>query len=282
MLRCFMLSRTERMLLIAAAAVVCAAPLAAQVEPDAAAKVLVMKGQVSVLRNNYEWALNTGSAVQPREIVVTGPDGYAKFQISDGSTFEVFPSSRVTFREHPASLGDLLNVWLGRVKVYIQHMNGPNPNRVTTQTAVVSVRGTVFDVQVEDADATTLVSVDEGVVSVLNTQQGGEAILRAGESIRVYKNQPLAMHVDKSPIIRGILRAAQEAIYEAIYHPASGTPAPGGVSVPSGSGGQGDKGRTGTGGGASGGTGGTNTGTTAPAPPPPPPSAPPPPPPPAN
>src|ERR1700680_2711234 len=79
---------TVRTLLIAAAGVVSLVPLSAQ-DFGAAAKVLEMTGRVSVLRDNAEVALNVGSAVQPKQIVITGSDGYAKFQLSDGSTFEV-------------------------------------------------------------------------------------------------------------------------------------------------------------------------------------------------
>src|SRR6516165_10655268 len=135
------LSWTVRAFLLAIASGVCSAPVSAQ-DLGGAAKVLLMTGRVSILRDNSEWALNAGSVVQPKQIVITGPDGYAKFELSDGSTFEVFQDARVVFR--PSSWSDLLDLWIGRVKVYIQHKNGPNYNKVTTQTAVISVRGTVF------------------------------------------------------------------------------------------------------------------------------------------
>ena len=92
--------------------------------------------------------LNPCGSVKQQQVIKTGPDGYAKFQVSDGSTFEVFPNSEVTFRK-TYGIGDLLNVWMGKVKVYIQHLPGiPNPNNVTTPTALISVRGTIFDVDV--------------------------------------------------------------------------------------------------------------------------------------
>jgi len=69
----------------------------------------------------------------------TGPDGHAIFEVSDGSTFEVFPNARVVFRKNTGSTKDLLDVLLGRVRVKIEHMLGiPNPNRVLTPTAVIS------------------------------------------------------------------------------------------------------------------------------------------------
>jgi hypothetical protein len=209
-------SNTARWLLLAAACVGCA-PLYAQ---SGAAKVITLNGQVSVLRDDIPWVLNVGDAVQPRQIIVTGPDGFAVFQVSDGSTFEVFPNARVIFRENFGSWKDLLDMVLGRVKVHIQKLGGqPNYNRVRTPTAVISVRGTIFDVVIEDEDDTTLVSVEEGQVSVQHLlKPGPERILNEGDSIRVYRNQPLALaDVDKNSAVRAVLRRAEQALQDLVY-----------------------------------------------------------------
>jgi len=208
--------RTALWLLLAASCI--CAPSYGQ---NGMAKVITLTGQVSVLRDNSPWVLNVGDFVQPHQIIVTGPDGFAVFQVSDGSTFEVFPNARAIFRENPGSWRDLLDVLLGRVKVHIQKLGGqPNYNRVRTPTAVISVRGTVFDVAVEDEDDTTLVSVEEGQVSVQHLlKPGPERILNEGESIRVFRNQPLAMaNIDRSNVVRSALRAAEQAVYEVLYH----------------------------------------------------------------
>ena len=251
-----------RPLLVAVALVVSLAPLQAQ---DTAAKALVINGDVSVLRDGNPWALFEGNTVRPKQMVKTGPDGYARFQVSDGSTFEVFPNSQVMFRDNPPSWKDLLDVVIGRVKVYIQHLPGvPNPNNVSSPTAVISVRGTVFEVTVEDADGTTFVSVDEGLVEVTSKSPGGGGVLlQPTESLRVFKNQPLAHRMDKSGIARVIERAIQDAARVALQRQVGGGGVGSTPTTSTGAGGaQGDKGK-----------GGTTT--TAPAPP----SAPPPPPP---
>jgi len=254
------LSGMVRPLLVAAAVMVSLVPLQAQ---DTAAKALVINGDVSVLRDGGPWALFEGNTVRPQQIVKTGSDGYARFQVSDGSTFEVFPNSQVIFRANPPSWKDLLDVVIGRVKVYIQHLNGiPNPNNVSSPTAVISVRGTVFEVSVEDQDGTTFVSVDEGLVAVRSkAPAGGEVLLQPTESIRVFKNQPLAQRMDKSGIARAVVRAVQDAARVALQRQVGG-----GVGV-------GTTPTTSTGAGPSGDKGKPTT--TAPAPP----SAPPPPPP---
>src|SRR4029077_20121964 len=161
----------------------------------------------SVLRDSQPWALNVGDLVQIQQVIVTGPDGFAKFQVSDGSFFEVYPNSNVVFRKNSGNLRDLLDLFVGRVKIHIQKWGGqPNPNRIITPTAVISVRGTTFDVSVDDDDETTIVTVEEGVVDVRHALRPSETkTLKAGESIHVYKDQPLAQStVDKGAVVRKV------------------------------------------------------------------------------
>jgi hypothetical protein len=242
-------------LLTTAALFVCLSPLHAQ----DFARVLVQSGNVSFVKDasGYSFALMDKMDVRPGYTIKTGADGYAKFQVTDGSTFEVFPNSEVVFRK-TNSFGDLLNVWLGKVRVVIQHLPGiPNPNNVTTPTALISVRGTVFDVDVEDADGTTFVALDEGVVVVHHLRVPSPNVtLVPGGSIKVYPNQPLAkLGIDKGNVFRGAFKAIQQATYDMIYNRPGGT----GGSVPSTGGGkQGDQGKptgTGTGSGTPPGTG---------------------------
>jgi len=200
-------------LLLAAGMPVCA-------QTDAAAKVVSLAGQVSVLHDGNTWALNVGDLVQPQQTVVAGADSYAVFQVSDGSTFDVYPNARVIFRNNRGDWKDLLEVLLGKVKVQIQHLGGqPNHNKVRTPTAVIAVRGTVFDVDVEDADATTLVLVEEGQVEVRHLLEPGQTrFLNPGEWIRVFKNQPLAAKtVDRTFVVQKLMRAASDALNEALY-----------------------------------------------------------------
>ncbi|HTQ56864.1 MAG TPA: FecR domain-containing protein [Bryobacteraceae bacterium] len=207
---------------------------------DGAARVITLNGQVSVLRDGSPWVLNVGNSVEPGQIIVTGPDGYALFQIADGSTFEMFSNARVVFRANPGSWRDLLDLVLGRIKVHIEKLGGqPNYNRVRTPTAVISVRGTVFDVAIEDEDDTTLVSVEEGQVGVQHLlKPGPEKILNQGESIRVFRNQALAQTaVNHDGLIRNVLRQAEQAMYEIVYR----TRMPGTVGTSGGTPGSGDK-----------------------------------------
>jgi hypothetical protein len=268
MLRRLTSARTLHTLLIAAALVVSLNSLHAQcVLPaeNTGAVVLVQSGDVSQLgdRTGYRLTIAPCGIVKQQQVIRTGPDGYAKFQVSDGSTFEVFPNSEVTFRK-TYGIGDLLNVWMGKVKVYIQHLNGlPNPNNVTTPTALISVRGTIFDVDVQDLDGTTFVTLDEGLVDVRHLQVASRVVrLTPGESIQVLPNMPLAaLPHDKGIILRQVLRGLEDAVRQAIYQRPNGPGTTGGTvgtGTANGDKGKGDKGT------------GTGTGTGAPPAPPPP------------
>src|ERR1022692_3812160 len=192
------LARTVQVTLLTV--VICASVTALQAQSLEVATVLELQGRVSVLRGGERPLFQKGPecfpasrcTVNAKEEIVTGPDGHAVFQIGDGSTFEVFPNSRVTFQGQ-WTIQDMLQLVLGKIRVQIEHRNGPNHKRVSTPTAVISVRGTVFDVAVEDDDGTTLVSVEEGQVLVQHLlQPGPPKTLNQNEWLRIYANQPLA------------------------------------------------------------------------------------------
>jgi hypothetical protein len=252
--------RTVRAILMAVTALALLRPLSAQ---TVAATLELMTGQVSILqdanRPSSATALFVGTPIKAKQMVITGPDSYAKFRLTDGSAFEVFEKSTVVFHED-YGLTHLLNVIIGHVKVFIDHSKGPNPNSVTTPTAVISVRGTVFDVVVEDNDGTTLVTLDEGWVHVRNlTAPGTEPDLRKpGDWVRVFRGQGLlGKQVDPNGVLQKALRTVEDALRVMAQQRPGGIPVGGGGGGPVPIGGaQGDKGKGGA----------------APAPPPAPPS----------
>src|SRR5579864_3136842 len=221
-------------LLFAAMAVVCPAQFTPFDTGTYAAKVISQTGQVSVVKDTQPWSLSVGDSVQIRDLILTGPDGHALLQVSDGSTFEVFPNSRVVFRKNPPNWKDLLDVLVGRVRVHIEHFGTvPNPNRVLTPTAVISVRGTTFDISVDDDDETTLVEVEDGQVEVQHAllPRGNPKVLSPGETLRVYRNEPLeAGIIDKGTLARRVLRSMVDAVTTiATRVPNSGTSGVGGI-----------------------------------------------------
>jgi hypothetical protein len=184
---------------------------------NGAAKLMQFTGQISYMRGSELWALNVGDTVQPQQVIVTGQDGYGLFQVSDGSTFEVFPKSKVVFRPNRGDWKEIIEVWLGKIRVQIEHAGGlPNNNKVRTPSAVISVRGTIFDVEVEDEEGTTLVVDEEGQVEVRHLLKTGNAVvLNPTEYIRIYKNEPIARKViDKAGLLGRAAKALSEALYQ--------------------------------------------------------------------
>jgi FecR protein len=202
-------------LLAISAAVVCLGQLPPSDAGAYAAKVVTQSGQVSILKDSQPWALSVGDSVHVQDLIVTGPDGHALLQVSDGSAFEVYPNSRVVFRKNPPNWRDFLDVLVGRVRIHIEHLgNVPNPNRILTPTAVISVRGTIFDVSVNDDDETTLVEVEEGTVEVQHAllPRGNPKVLNSGDTLKVYRDEPLeAGLLDKGTVARQVLRAVVNA-----------------------------------------------------------------------
>lgn len=242
--------RTVRAILMASLSVVFLRPLTAQTP---AATVEAMTGQVSILQDpnspSSATALFVGNQIKAKQFVITGPSSYAKFRLADGSYFEVFENSRVQFHED-FGLGNLLNIIIGHIVVFIDHSKGPNPNNVTTPTAVISVRGTIFDIVVEDPDGTTLVTLDEGWVHVRNATAPGslERDLRfPGENVRVFRGQGLmGKQINNNGVVQKLARMAEDSLrvlagQRPIGAGTGGVGGPG-VGIP---GAQGDKGKGG-------------------------------------
>jgi hypothetical protein len=156
-------------------------------------------GRVSVIRHDSLWALAGGDIVQPNEEIVAEADGHAILQLPDTSHVEVFPNSRLIFHSNHGNWKDLLDLILGKVRVHIEKIGGqPNPYRMFSPTALIAVRGTTFDVEV-DSNTTTVVTVEEGVVRVDHRLRPTKSVdVGQGESLTIYANEPIAKsQVDK-------------------------------------------------------------------------------------
>ncbi len=206
----------ELSLLLTAAASLCMAQYP-YVPSDAggySARVVIAQGQISLYKDSRLLALSTGDTVQVTQTIVAGRDGHATLQVSDGSTIEVYPNSQLVFRKNTGDWKDLLDLIIGRIRVHIEHLGSqPNPNRIMTPTAVISVRGTTFDVSVDEDDETTEVDVEEGTVVVHHAllPSSREATLHDGESIKVSKNVPIASAgLDKTTVAKYILQFARD------------------------------------------------------------------------
>jgi len=105
--------------------------------------------------------------MQVGDEIRTGPGSTVTMEMLDGSYVVVSENSSFTIQDSwGANVRDIMNLVAGKVRFYIQRLGGrPNPYRVQTPTALIAVRGTIFDVSVDPSDATEVRCL-EGRVTV--------------------------------------------------------------------------------------------------------------------
>jgi len=178
-------------------------------------RIVALNGRVSIERSGELWALVSGQMIGSGQVVVTGPDGYAQLELSDHSLIEVFPNSRVIFQPNRSNWRDLIDIYLGKIRLQIQHLtNDDSPYHVSSPTAVISIRGTVLDVEVDPIEDTT-VRVETGSVNVRHRLlPGKEVTVQPGQSLQVFPNVPLSATKPKTPLVvaQQIGRIATETV----------------------------------------------------------------------
>jgi hypothetical protein len=143
------------------------------------ARVIEISGAVTFMQPQRPMAsLKLNDQVRYGDEILTDFSSTAVLRLTDGSRVHIQPGTRVVFENPSASLWkNFLNVVFGAVKLYIEKVSGrPNPKSVTTPTAIIAVRGTIFNVKV-DQDETTQVDVEEGLVSVTDRSESPQEVL---------------------------------------------------------------------------------------------------------
>jgi hypothetical protein len=107
--------------------------------------------------------------VQVGDELKTADGAQAILSAPDGSWMVVSENSKLVIDDFwSGSTRSIMNLMLGQVRFYIQRLGGrPNPYSVRTPTAVIAVKGTTFDVNVDPAQI-VLVQCLEGAVVVTN------------------------------------------------------------------------------------------------------------------
>jgi hypothetical protein len=144
-------------------------------------RVLEVRGTAYVARPGVQGfqqvSLSTKEfSVSAHDEVQTGLDGYVRIGLQDGSQVEILANSRVQLGDPKPSWMKMLDIFLGHVRIVIEHLSGkPNPYTFGTPTAVLGVRGTIFDVSVDQSTA-TIVAVSDGAVRVENSRYPGRGV----------------------------------------------------------------------------------------------------------
>lgn len=163
-----------------------------------------VKGKVSLVRGQASPVLlRTHDTVKAGDEILTDHKSTATIQMPDGSTVRIYPDSHVVLRTETGSWKEFLHVFLGTVRVQIEKLSGrPNPKTLTTPTAIIAVRGTIFSVSV-DQKGDTQVGVGEGLVSVASQiEPKNEVLLKPGQScwMRHGQRQPTQPQMMTQPM----------------------------------------------------------------------------------
>ena len=162
------------------------APSAAVIAPYAGATISDFKGKVSIQLPAQSFSAPVRGESLPPDTTVSTDDGRLLLKLSDGSDVLVRAHTKLLLKQPEASGWKYFQLLIGRVRTQIQKRLGGSPAfQIGTPSAVISVRGTKFDVEV-DRRGFTQVDVDEGVVELeAVTGRGQSVLITAGFSSRV-------------------------------------------------------------------------------------------------
>ena len=159
--------------------------------PSVEGQMTIVKGKVSLVRGQASPVLlRTHDTVKSGDEILTDHKSTATIRMPDGSTVRIYPDSHVVLRTETGSWREFLHVFLGTVRVQIEKLSGrPNSKTLTTPTAIIAVRGTIFAVLVEQT-GNTEVGVAKGLVSVANQlHPRDEVMVKPGQSVWVRRDR---------------------------------------------------------------------------------------------
>lgn len=184
-------------------------PVAAQ-NSSVVARASSVTGRAQISSGTVpQMKLTRGYVLNPGDRVDTRGGGRVVIELSDGSIVLVQPETVLVLKDFSsaATLHELFDITLGRVRVRINHFAGrPNPYRMNSPTAAIAVRGTDFVIDVNSKGATR-VFVLEGSVEVTSLTNPGQSILLSpGKGVLVAPGQAFRA-INSAPRTQGGDRA---------------------------------------------------------------------------
>jgi len=176
--------------------------------PFAGAIVSEWKGEVHVQLPGMSMSRPTRGQVLPADTVLDTGEGRLVLVLrTDESEIIVQPHTRLVVKEPAPGNWDALEILLGRVHAYIRkRTGGAPPFQMGTPSAVIAVRGTRFDVEVNGRGVSE-VDVFDGLVEVASsTVPGSSVLVSPGFSTRVGMATP-----PEPPVPTGEIRPGVEA-----------------------------------------------------------------------
>jgi hypothetical protein len=151
-----------------------------------------VKRSVTLTTTKQETTATPGLHAQSGDKVTTGWFSYALLASEQyRAKFEIFASTQVQLAEGTA--GVLLSVDRGKIRAMFDKITGSEPRVVKTPGAMLAVRGTQFDVEVDNAGRTT-VDVFDGVVEVRSDELHEPLLVHPGEQTTYGRHEPPNVH----------------------------------------------------------------------------------------
>jgi hypothetical protein len=175
--------------------------------PFAGAIVSEWKGEVHVQLPGTNMSRPMRGQVLPSGTVLDTGDGRLVLVLrTDESEIIVQPHTRLVVKEPAPGNWDAIEILLGRVRAYIRkRTGGAPPFQMGTPSAVIAVRGTRFDVEVNGRGVSE-VDVFDGLVEVASsTIPGSSVLVSPGFSTRVGMGTP-----PETPVPTGEIRPSVE------------------------------------------------------------------------
>jgi ferric-dicitrate binding protein FerR (iron transport regulator) len=160
--------------------------------PVGSATIAEMKGEVAFHSAAGDVLTGQHGTVLAAESKIDTVKGSVLLTLQDGSQVLVKSNSHVVLKAPSQDKGFWLELLLGKINAQIQKRLGNEPSfRMGTPTAVITVRGTKFSVDVNKKQKTS-VEVYEGLVEVSGLrdgQIGAPVLLRPGFSTGIDQNR---------------------------------------------------------------------------------------------
>ena len=157
--------------------------------PLGSASVAEIRGDVKFLDPQGAEIAGQRGTVLAAESKINTAKGSVLLDLPDGSQVLVKPNSDVVLKTPDQGKGYWLELLLGKISAKVQKRLGNAPSfRMGTPTAVITVRGTRFSVDVDKKEH-TYVEVYEGVVEVAGFFHGAPVMVRPGYSTGVSPDQ---------------------------------------------------------------------------------------------
>jgi len=152
----------------------------------AGATIAEWKGNIRLSLPGQSFSYPQRGEQLPRGTVLDTGSGRLLLRLSDGSELLVRPHTRLQVQQPSLTDGSYFQLLLGRIRAVInKRTGGAVPFELGTPSAVIAVRGTEFDVEVNPRNVTE-VDVVDGLVEVYGRNAtGGSVLLEPGFSTRV-------------------------------------------------------------------------------------------------